>query len=242
MIIRENVPKQEPVKESSFLDKVSFEESSLLEGRIGDAIWNKFATKKDREEEAKARKQSRIAAEKSLKDFDKATSVKSKFKNFTKEEVDAALKDMDKAYKALTRWFLTLKQKVKFNDFSIDDGTTYEYGDVDNNYSFSEYMSDCKRRYDDPENNDLSDIDWNFTMDWTTPKDSNGKDVEDMKKTIQSEFVKFLKSNGCKVDDIYGGRTILGYDSSKFPNACISYTIKDDEFSIYIKFKEDITK
>lgn len=246
MIIRENIPKQESVKESSFLDKVVFENCNLLEGKFFDFItrnapYNRIM--RDHEDKTQA-----IIDKYKKQDQEREKKLSSiKYKNFTKEEVDDVIKQFDKANKVLIRWFLSIKPKMKIRDFDIDSiGFTYEYGDTDDNYNFTQYLADTRRKYDDPEENDLSDINWNYSVKWTKDPEISTeeyyKDIETMKLSIESEFKKFIKANGFKEESYAGSRMTVGYGSSKYPNIGVSYNIKDDEFGIFVDCTVDTSK
>lgn len=249
MIIRENIPKQESVKESgSFLDKVVFEESNLLEGKLFDYLtrnspYNVVKRQIDFYDHEQKTRDLIKRYDREGKEIEKAVNS-IKYKNFTKEEVNDIVKQIDKASKALFRWFKTIKPKIKIKDFDLYPiGFTYEYGDTDENYTLTQYLSDTKRRYDDPEENDLSDVGWWYSVKWTKDPELTTeeyyKDIEAMKLGIEAEFKKFIKMNGFKEESAAFGRIVGGYGSSKFPNICITYNIKDDEFGIFVDCKED---
>lgn len=242
MIIRENTPEQESIEESSFLDRINFEGSSLLEGRITDTLFGR-SNKNDHNIQTKTNQKTRENIEKSMKELDEPIKVP-KRKSFTKEEVAEVVKNFDKACKAMNRWLLTLKPKIKLDAFNIGDGYTYEYNDTDDSYSLTQYISDTKRMYDE-DDNDLSDVSWNYGIDWSWPKDrpdDYNKQIIDAKEKISDEFKKFIKANGFKEESYTGGRMIVGYGSSKYPNIGMSYNIKDDEFGIFVDCTVDTSK
>ena len=243
MIIRENIPKQEPIEESSFLDRINFEESNLLEGKFlnfitGNSPYNKIM----RDHEVKKQEIIDKYKKQDQKLEKKMSSIKRK--SFSKEEVAEIVKNFDKACKAMNRWLLTLKPKIKLDAFNIGDGYTYEYDDTDDSYSLAQYISDTKRMYD-KDDNDLSNVSWNYGIDWSWPKDrpdDYNKQIMDAKEKINDEFKKFIKANGFKEESYAGGRMNVGYGSSKYPNIGVSYNIKDDEFGIFVDCTIDTTK
>lgn len=242
--------KSESVKESgSFLDKVVFEESNLLEGKFFDYItrnspYNVVKRRIDFYDQEQKTRDLIDRYDREGKEIENAVNS-IKYKNFTKEEVNDIVKQIDKASKALIRWFNTIKPKIKIKDFDLGtNGYTYEYGDyINEKYTLTQYLSDTKRKYNDPEENDLGDVGWYYAVKWTKDPELTTeeyyKDIEAMKLGIENEFKKFIKANGFKEESVAFGRIIGGYGSSKFPNICITYNIKDDEFAIFVDCKED---